>query len=88
MNQSTLIEALEPKLNEAINLAVAANITGIAAELHSAEDGNLSVSVGIKLNLSGNRVSGSGSVSYSRKFKDEFQFITDDPEQTKLEGIA
>jgi hypothetical protein len=88
VNQSTLIEALEPKLNEAINLAVAANITGIAAELHSAEDGNLSVSVGIKLNLSGNRVSGSGSVSYSRKFKDEFQFITDDPEQTKLEGIA
>lgn len=88
MNQSALITALEPKLKEAINLAVAANITGIAAELHSAEDGNLSVSVGIKLNLSGNRVSGSGSVSYSRKFKDEFQFITDDPEQTKLEGIA
>ena len=88
MNQSALIEALEPKLKEAIDLAVAANITGIAAELHSAEDGNLSVSVGIKLNLSGNRVSGSGSVSYSRKFKDEFQFITDDPEQTKLEGIA
>jgi len=88
VNQSALIDALEPKLKEAIDLAVAANITGIAAELHSAEDGNLSVSVGIKLNLSGNRVSGSGSVSYSRKFKDEFQFITDDPEQTKLEGIA
>lgn len=88
MNQSALIDALEPKLKEAIDLAVAANITGIAAELHSAEDGNLSVSVGIKLNLSGNRVSGSGSVSYSRKFKDEFQFITDDPEQTKMEGIA
>jgi len=88
VNQSALIDALEPKLKEAIDLAVAANITGIAAELHSAEDGNLSVSVGIKLNLSGNRVSGSGSVSYSRKFKDEFQFITDDPEQTKMEGIA
>jgi hypothetical protein len=87
LNQPALIEALEPKLKEAINLAVAANITGIAAELHSAEDGNLSVSVGIKLNLNGNRVSGTGSVTYSRKFKDDFDFITDDPEQIKMEGI-
>lgn len=87
MNQPRLVAALEPKLKEAIDLAVASNIAGIAAELHAADDGNLSVSVSIKLNLSGNRVSGAGSVSYSRKFKDEFEFITDDPEQRKLEGI-
>jgi hypothetical protein len=84
MKQSELIEQLQPKLEEAVKAAIAENITGVAAELNSSEDGNLTVSVSLKLNLNGNRVAGAGSLSYSRKFKDDFEFITDDPNQLKL----
>jgi len=82
--QSTIRDPLMRHMVAAISSLVTENVDGIAAELVAAEDGNLSVSFSVKLSLSGNRVSGVSSVSYSRKFKDESEFITEDPSQIPL----
>ena len=60
---------------------------GIANEVANAEDGALSVSFSVKLTLTGLRVAGVGKIGYSRKFSDESEFITPDPNQPTLTGV-
>ena len=84
VNSSQISEATQTALTKAVNEAIAENITSIAVELIGADDGNLSLSIPIKLALIGGRVSGKGSISFSRKFKGEFEFITEDPNQERL----
>lgn len=83
-SKSQIADALEEQMRIAIPELVAGNVTGIVKELTDAEDGTLAVSVGMKLSLSGNRVACALSLSYSRKFKDETEFITPDPDQPDL----
>jgi hypothetical protein len=82
-----IVDSLQAELDRALATLVAGNVTGIATELINADDGTLSVGFSLKLNLSGKRVAGTGALSYSRKFKDEVQFITSDPDQPKLPGM-
>lgn len=82
-----LKESLQEEMDTALQTLVFGNITGIAKELQQSEDGTLSVGFSVKLSLSGKRVAGVGSLSYSRKFKDEIEFITADPDQLKFEDI-
>jgi len=83
-SQSQIAEALEQSLNRAVAVLVAGNVTGIVRELTEAEDGKMTVSFSVKLSLEKGRVAGAGAISYSRKFKDETEFITEDPHQTEL----
>jgi hypothetical protein len=83
-SQSQIAEALEQSLNRAVADLIAGNVTGIVRELTEAEDGGLTVSFSVKLSLEKGRVAGVGAISYSRKFKDETEFITADPHQTEL----
>jgi hypothetical protein len=84
---STIRDPLAKEIKTAIIGLVEANIDGIANEVANAEDGKLSVAFSVKLTLEGLRVAGVGSLSYSRKFRDEAEFITPDPEQPKLPGV-
>lgn len=85
---STIRDPLAEEIKTAITGLVDANIDGIANEVANAEDGKLSVAFSVKLTLEGLRVAGVGSLSYSRKFKDEAEFITPDPSQPTLPGVA
>ncbi len=87
MKAGEIVDSLQAELDRALATLVAGNVTGIATELINADDGTLSVGFSLKLNLSGKRVAGTGALSYSRKFKDEVQFITPDPDQPKLPGM-
>lgn len=87
MKAGEIVQSLQKELEQALGTLVSANVTGIATELIHADDGNLTVGFSIKLNLSGKRVAGTGCLSYSRKFKDEVEFITPDPDQVPLPGI-
>lgn len=82
-----LKESLQEEMDTAIKTLIDSNITGIANELQQSEDGTLSVGFSLKLSLSGKRVAGTGALSYSRKFKDEIEFITPDPDQLKFEDL-
>jgi hypothetical protein len=82
-----IVDSLQTVLDRALATLVAGNVTGIATELINADDGTLSVGFSLKLNLSGKRVAGTGALSYSRKFKDEVEFITPDPDQPPLPGM-
>ena len=84
---STIRDPLAEEIKTAITGLVDANIDGIANEVANAEDGKLSVAFSVKLTLEGLRVAGVGSLSYSRKFKDEAEFITPDPNQPTLPGV-
>ena len=84
---STIRDPLAEGIKTAITGLVDANIDGIANEVANAEDGKLSVAFSVKLTLEGLRVAGVGSLSHSRKFKDEAEFITPDPEQMGLPGV-
>ena len=87
MKAGEIVDSLQAELDRALATLVAGNVTGIATELINADDGTLSVGFSLKLNLSGKRVAGTGALSYSRKFKDEVEFITPDPDQPKLPGM-
>ena len=86
MNVSTLADNLQPKLEASVRELIANNIAAFTAELQSAEDGKLTVGVSMKLSLSNNRVSCVADMTYSRKFKDQSEFITQDPNQLEIEG--
>lgn len=87
MKPGEITDPLQQELDRALQSLVAGNVTGIATELIHADDGTLTVGFSLKLNLSGKRVAGTGALSYSRKFKDEVEFITPDPDQPRLPGI-
>lgn len=87
MKPGEITDPLQQELDRALQSLVAGNVTGIATELIHADDGTLTVGFSLKLNLTGNRVAGTGAISYSRKFKDEIDFITPDPDQPQLPGI-
>lgn len=87
MKPGEITDPLQQELDRALQSLVAGNVTGIATELIHADDGALTVGFSLKLNLSGKRVAGTGALSYSRKFKDEVEFITPDPDQPRLPGI-
>jgi hypothetical protein len=65
---------------------LAENVSGITEELRNNPEGKLSVSLGFKLNLAGNRVFVSTGVAYSRKFTDETEGMCElpDPNQPGL----
>lgn len=86
-SKSQIADGLEIELNRSMAELIAGNVTGIVKELTDAEDGTLTVGFAVKLNLTGNRVAGTGVISYSRKFKDETDFITPDPDQPGLPGL-
>ena len=79
-----LKDQLADKLIAAFASAVHENIVGITDELTAADDGKLSLSIPVKLSLNSGRVAGTGSVTYSRKFTGDFEFITEDPNQQPL----
>lgn len=87
MKPGEITDSLQSEIKTAIGDLVASNVSGIAKELTDSEDGNLTVGFSLKLTLSGKRVAGVGSLSYSRKFKDEVEFITPDPDQIPLPGV-
>ena len=87
MKAGEIVDSLQTVLDRALATLVAGNVTGIATELINADDGTLTVGFSLKLNLSGKRVAGTGALSYSRKFKDEVDFITPDPDQPPLPGM-
>lgn len=87
MKAGEIVDSLQQELKRALGTLVAGNVTGIATELIHADDGTLTVGFSLKLNLSGKRVAGTGALSYSRKFKDEIEFITPDPDQPDLPGV-
>ncbi len=87
MKAGEIVDSLQDELDRALATLVAGNVTGIATELINADDGTLTVGFSLKLNLSGKRVAGTGALSYSRKFKDEVEFITPDPDQPALPGM-
>ncbi len=87
MKAGEIVDSLQAELDRALATLVAGNVTGIATELINADDGTLSVGFSLKLNLAGKRVAGVGALSYSRKFKDEVEFITPDPDQPGLPGM-
>jgi hypothetical protein len=80
----TLKEQLSANLIASFSSCVQENIDGITDEITASADGKLSLSVPIKLQLTSGRIAGCGQVSYSRKFSDEFEFITEDPHQQPL----
>ena len=84
MATPNISDELETKLKRAFGEISAANITSITEELTNAEDGKITVGFSVKLTLLNGRVFGNGALSYSRRFKDEIEFATDDPKQTKL----
>lgn len=86
-DQSQIADALEADMKKTVGEKISENVTGITRELVDAEDGNLTVSISVKLLLSGNRVAGAVSLGYARKFKDDGEFITPDPDQPPLPGI-
>ncbi len=81
---SIIRDPLAHEIKTTIGSLIDANIDGIANEVANAEDGTLSVSFSVKLSLSGVRVSGVGKIGFARKFTDEAEFITPDPEQGTL----
>ena len=83
-SQSQIAEALEQCMNQAVADLIAGNVTGIVRELTEADDGKMTVSFSVKLSHEKGRVSGVGAISYSRKFKDETEFITAEPDQIEL----
>lgn len=80
-------DPLADQIKTTLSGLVDSNIDGIANEVAQSEDGNLSVSFSVKLTLSGLRVAGVGKIGYSRKFTDEAEFITPDPQQQDLPGV-
>jgi hypothetical protein len=88
MSTATTISIIRDPLAQAIKGAldglVDGNIDGIASEVAQSEDGNLTVSFSVKLTLTGLRVAGVGKIGYSRKFTDESEFLTPDPQQATL----
>ena len=81
---TTIADQLEAKLKRAFEEISAANIAKITEELLESENGKMTVGFSIKLSLNNGRVAGVGGLSYSRKFTDEIEFITDDPKQGNL----
>lgn len=81
---SIIRDPLAKEIKTTIGSLIDANIDSIANEVANAEDGTLSVSFSVKLTLSGVRVSGVGKIGFARKFTDEAEFITPDPEQGTL----
>ena len=84
---SIIRDPLASEIKTALSGLVDGNIDGIANEVANAEDGSLSVSLSVKLTLTGLRVAGVGKIGYSRKFTDESDFITPEPEQLGLPGV-
>lgn len=88
MSTSKTISIIRDPLAQAIKGAldglVDGNIDGIANEVAQSDDGNLTVSFSVKLTLTGLRVAGVGKIGYSRKFTDESEFLTPDPNQPSL----
>jgi len=84
---SIIRDPLASEIKTALSALVDGNIDGIANEVANAEDGSLSVSFSVKLTLTGLRVAGVGKIGYSRKFTDESEFITQDPNQPTLPGV-
>ena len=88
MSTATTISIIRDPLAQAIKGAldglVDGNIDGIANEVAQSDDGNLTVSFSVKLTLTGLRVAGVGKIGYSRKFTDESEFLTPDPNQPPL----
>lgn len=84
---SIIRDPLADEIKKALSGLIDDNIDGIANEVANAEDGSLSVSFSVKLTLSGLRVAGVGKIGYSRKFSDESEFITPDPNQPTLPGV-
>ena len=81
---SIIRDPLAHEIKVTIGSLIDSNIDSIANEVANAEDGTLSVSFSVKLSLSGVRVSGVGKIGFARKFTDEAEFITPDPEQGTL----
>ncbi len=81
---SIIRDPLAHEIKTTIGSLIDSNIDKVAHEVANAEDGTLSVSFGVKLTLSGLRVSGVGKIGFARKFTDEAEFITPDPEQGTL----
>lgn len=84
---SIIRDPLADEIKKALSGLIDDNIDGIANEVANAEDGALSVSFSVKLTLTGLRVAGVGKIGYSRKFSDESEFITPDPNQPTLPGV-
>jgi hypothetical protein len=84
---SIIRDPLAHEIKTTIGSLIDSNIDKVAHEVANAEDGTLSVSFGVKLTLSGLRVSGVGKIGFARKFTDEAEFITPDPNQPPLPGI-
>jgi len=84
---SIIRDPLASEIKTALSGLVDGNIDGIANEVANAEDGSLSVSFSVKLTLTGLRVAGVGKIGYSRKFTDESEFLTPDPNQPTLPGV-
>jgi hypothetical protein len=87
---SIIRDPLAQAIKGALDGLVDGNIDGIANEVAQSDDGNLTVSFSVKLTLNGLRVAGVGKIGYSRKFTDESEFLTPDPNQPPLpfEGNA
>jgi hypothetical protein len=81
---SIIRDPLAQAIKGALDGLVDGNIDGIANEVAQSDDGNLTVSFSVKLTLNGLRVAGVGKIGYSRKFTDESEFLTPDPNQPSL----
>jgi hypothetical protein len=81
---SIIRDPLAQAVKDALDGLVDGNIDGIANEVAQSDDGNLTVSFSVKLTLNGLRVAGVGKIGYSRKFTDESEFLTPDPQQATL----
>lgn len=79
-----ITDSLREKLIEALTGMVNENTPGIVEEITAADDGKLTVGMSVKLTLHNGRVHGDGSLGYSRKFKAECEFVTEDPAQMEL----
>lgn len=81
-----MIDELSGLLQKQATELIGANACSVAEELGSAEDGKLSVSVGFKIALIGNRIVVASGIGYARKFKDETEGMVElpDPDQPKL----
>jgi hypothetical protein len=68
---------------------LAANASTIAQELQDAAENKMSLSINLKLSKGPSKVFCTGTLAFSRKFKDEIEDSIDveDPSQPELEGV-
>jgi len=81
-----MTDELNELLHSQAQELLTANAMSISEELKTAEDGKLSVSIGFKMALIGQKLIVTTAIAFSRKFKDETEGMVEltDPQQPEL----